>query len=517
MQSFMCQRFGGFLSGFLCVMILSLIGPGLNFAKEPNQSEKAAISQEAQDVKGEPEWKILATSPGVKVISEIVSNPGQVLPSGENPLDAAQNWLVDHGFEEGRNEYKGKLLYISVGSAAVNATPSDPAFIDSRYLAFQRADLEAKAKTAIFMGVDLTTSRGSSERTINPKERSELETMVKASPTLEKNINSLGIRDTVYNLFHKASRLAEAKLDKALEESGVDVAGEKEELKHKKQVSTAKSDRLKNLRQISSASLKAAASAFADVQGTQTIQAFEGSYHNNYQVVVVTLWSSNLQRLVDSMSRGKTTGILPPKRAKDEIAKQLPTTPNELACLTGVRAYINQNGEHVLLAFGQAGVQVIGGREDKAYELAGKKARLRAMASIRSFMGEKVAFSASEKLAEALGLFVDEYQGGDGTQEYKSISQFREDIEAVARKQKITGLHGLLTKELTHAFTDKPLVLKVMAWSPSSQAMAQEVKKAIEHTPESAQTVKPVEKKESTGPARKGITSSGKGADKDAW
>ena len=71
------------------------------------------------------------------------------------------------------------------------------------------------------------------------------------------------------------------------------------------------------------------------------------------------------------------------------------------------------------------------------------------------------------KLKEALALYASEAQDG-GDSEYRSISQFQEKIQAVAAKQKITGLHGLTTKELVHPFTDKPMVLKVMAWSPSS-------------------------------------------------
>ena len=514
MQFFMCQRFGGFLSGFLCVMILSLMGPGVNFAKEPNQSEKAAISQETQDVTSEQGWKVLATSPGVKVLTQEFSNPGKVLPSGENPLDVAQNWLTEKDLEEGRNLFEDELLYISVGSAAVNATPSDPGYIDSRFLAFQRAELEAKVKTAIFIGVDLTTIRGSSEREINPKERAKLEDIINTSPTLKKNTKAMGVFDNISGLFQKVKILAESKLDKAIKDAGVDTSKDQEEIKQKK---AAKKEKRNRLRNISEVSMKAAASAFADVQGAQTIKAFEASYHNNYQVVVITLWSHNSQRMVDSMQRGTAPIGLSRKNAKKEVAKQLPEDPYKLACLTGVRAYINQEGEHVLLSFGQSGVEPLGGRMDKAFEQAGKKARVRAMAAMRTFMGEKVAFSATEELMEVLALYESEYQEDTGAQDYKSISQFQEKIRAVSEKQNITGLHELMTKELTHPFTDKHMVLKVMAWSPSSQAMSQELKQAIEHKSKSAETTEtPEVKKKVESPARKGIISSDD-ADKDAW
>jgi len=467
MQSFTWQKLCSFLFGVFCVMILSMIGPGLSFGQEPGQSEKAAIAQEMQDVTSEQGWQVLATSPGVQVLVQEFSNPGKVLPSGENPLETAYDWMAEKGFEEGRNLFKDKLLYISMGSAAVNATPSDPGYIDSRFLAFQRAELEAKVKTAIFLGVDLTTARGSTEREINPKERAELEMIVKTSPTLQKNAKQMEVSNAIYGLFQKVKILAGAKLDKAIKEAGVDTSKQQQEIEKKKAKSNARQTRINSIRNISAASMEAAASAFADVQGTQTIQAFEGSYHNNYQVVVITLWSHNMQRMVDSMQRGTAPIGLPYKQAKEVVSKQLSKDQRELACLTGVRAYINDEGRHVLLSFGQAGVEPIGGRMDKAFELAGKKARLRAMAAMRTFMGEKLAFSATEELMEVLALYASEYQEDAGAQDYKSISQFQERIRAFSKRQKITGLHGLMTKELTHPFTDKPMVLKVMAWSPS--------------------------------------------------
>ena len=496
----------------LFALVVSFCGSGFSLAQEPGVQEKAAITDES------PDWKVIATSPGVKIVAETTHDPGRVLPSGENPMDAAYDWLNEEGLEEGRNLFQDKLLYVSFGSATINAKPADPNFIDSRYLAFQRAELEAKAKTAIFLGVDLTTSRGSSEREINPKERAELEAIVNSSPTLKKNVESAGVAKDIYALFKKTTRLADAKLDQALQKSGVDVKAEKQEKVQKQASQKAEKDRLGQLRNISESSLKAAASAFAEVQGTQAIQVFEGSYHNGYQVVVITLWSYNMQQLVDAMLSGKASGWMPKKRAKEEVISQLPEDPAKLACLTGVRAYINQNGEHVLLAFGQAGVEVVGGRADKAYDLAGKKARLRAMAAIRSFMGEKIAFTASEKLKEVLALYVNEYQADGGGQEYKSISQFQEMIRAEADKQKVKGLHGLLTKELVHPFTDRPMVLKVMAWSPSSQALASEMKHAIEVGAKPVQQVKPAARpQELDVPSRKGLISTGEGADPDAY
>lgn len=71
---------------------------------------------------------------------------------------------------------------------------------------------------------------------------------------------------------------------------------------------------------------------------------------------------------------------------------------------------------------------------------------------------------------------------------------------------------------MIHPFTDKPMVLKVMAWSPKSQAMAGEVKEMIQYgAPATEQATKPFAVTPHSTPARKGVISSGAGADRDAF
>lgn len=513
------------LIGFLAVLYVFGVvwcGTGQVWAQEPGQQEKAAVVDEA--INGE--WKIIAKSDGVKIVAQSIQKPGLVLINEKDskgsvtvehgPLQIAEEWLVDKGFEQGRNFRNGTLYYFSIGAASVNALPDDSRFIESRYLAFQRAELVTKAKTASFIGLDITTDRGSSDRTISPQERVELESLVNTSPTLKKNILQTGIAEDVYGLFRKAKRLAEAKLDQALVDSGVDVETEKRVIESERIKRKEKQKRAEKKQHISEASMTAAACALANIQGTQIIQAFEGSMDGSYQVVVVSVWTQNLQRMVDSMSSGRAPYNLPIKKAKQEVTRQLPKNAQHLACLSGVRAYINQHGEHVLLSFGQAGVEVIGGRKDKAYELAGKKARLRAMANIRNFMGEKVAFKNIEQLREVLAMFGTKEEGNE-EQEYKAVSQFSELIQAEAKKQKITGIHGLQTFRFNHPFTDRPMVLKVMAWSPASQTMAAEVKEMIRHGADREEAEKPpVMDNKLRNPARKGVISSGEGGDLDA-
>ena len=72
-----------FAASFLLTNMLSV------YAQGPGAGEKTAVSAEAY------EWQVLATSPGVKVLSQVVHNPGKILEQGENPLETAQDWLID--------------------------------------------------------------------------------------------------------------------------------------------------------------------------------------------------------------------------------------------------------------------------------------------------------------------------------------------------------------------------------------------------------------------------------------
>lgn len=271
-----------FLLGLLSVMAFLLIDPVLSHSQQPGQSEKSAYSQEVQS---EQEWKVIATSLGVLVLSDVQSNPGKVLVDEDLTDDISLGWLADRHLEEGRNFKKGKLLYISVGTSSVRAKPSDKGFIDSRYLAFQRAELIAKAKVAIFLGTDLTTARGTSEREINPEERAALEDIVNTNSTLKENTRLMQVADTIYDLFEKAKTLDRAKLDQAIRDTGTDTSKRLQEIDREKVSKKAKREKSGRLRNISEASLKAAASAFSEVQGTQVNKPLKG------HIKMVIRWS----------------------------------------------------------------------------------------------------------------------------------------------------------------------------------------------------------------------------------
>ncbi len=490
--------------------------------EEANQA--AATTVKAADSK---EWQVMAATPGVKILQETIAKPGVVIKDIVDPNDTASDWLFSKNLEEGRNLLGDDLYYVSIGSAMINARPNDPDYIDSRFLAFQRAILEAKAKTAIFLGVDLSTSSGTSETEISPRERAKLEEIVNDSKELKQSMQEQGVTETVLKLFKQSGQYAKEKLQQASEKLGNMLNdGEKKtaiQAKQRQQI------RKNNLRNISEASIKTAACAMKVIQGTQVVQTYEASYKEGYKVVVVTLWSKNMQHLVDIMESGTSQGgVVPMNNPRQAVTQQLPTTAGELACLIGIRSFINQHGEYTLLAFGQADIDVLT-REDKATERGLKKARLRALAAMRSFMGEKIVFAGTDELHEVLAEYASNAASDNASEKYHAVKNFEEKIKAVAKEQRIKGIQGLISKEIIHPFTDKPIAFKVMSWSPGAQAMANEMgssmmikKKTLlpvlnkepENVPQEA--VESAAKK-APATARKGLINSGKGAQRNAW
>ena len=127
-------------NGNLYIIILAIFALTLVFnisqteAVETNDNttviDKAVNSKKLQ---------LLAASPEIKNLQEAITKPGALIKDVADPHDKAVEWLLSQGLEEGRNLVGDKLYYTSVGSAVINAKPSDPGYINSRFLAFQRA------------------------------------------------------------------------------------------------------------------------------------------------------------------------------------------------------------------------------------------------------------------------------------------------------------------------------------------------------------------------------------------
>lgn len=179
---------------------------------------------------------------------------------------------------------------------------------------------------------------------------------------------------------------------------------------------------------------------------------------------MVAIWSPKLQEMAASI----ITGIPVAKgKAKRPIREQIATDPGALLSTFGVQQKIDEQGDLVLVGFGQAG----GVSESKmAAKGAQGKAKANALAAIREFAGENVAVATDMLSAES----TEEFE--NAAEEYQDQSAFSEKIKATAAKMNIAGIAVVKNWKFKHPLTGTTVYGCVCAWAPKQAASAKQMK-----------------------------------------
>ena len=172
-------------------------------------------------------------------------------------------------------------------------------------------------------------------------------------------------------------------------------------------------------------------------------------------------------------------GTIPNGIPKKPIAQQIPTDKVVLLTTFGVQQKLNENGELVLVAFGQEGA--VSSSQTSA-NAASRKAQLNAFAAIREFAGENVSVGSDMLNAET----TTEYE--NAAEEYKNSSAFAEKIKATAAKMKISGITTLKRWQAKHPISGQYVYGVICTWSPSSAARATALKATMDAAKNAAAT-----------------------------
>ena len=136
-----------------------------------------------------------------------------------------------------------------------------------------------------------------------------------------------------------------------------------------------------------------------------------------------------------------------------------------------VQQKIDENGNLVLVAFGQAGAV---SDSPTSANAARNKAKMQAMAAIREFAGESVAVATDALNAES----VEEFE--NAAESYEDVSAYSQKINAVAESLKISGIATIKNWDCKHPLTGSTVYGAVCAWSPDSAARAQAMKRSMD-------------------------------------
>lgn len=392
-------------------------------------------------------------------------------------------YLASKGWSEGENTKKnGEKFFISIGRGVVQAPRSHRNFAASRVAAFNKAMLDAKRNMAEYLELSITTettkaySEGSFPQppAVDPQEPDQS------------------------SLMGKIQTLIHAKLDKALREEGIDPqAADKEALAEaaKKQLSSESYSKF-----ISTA-------AQASICGLQVCNSFEYTPANSKgEIGVIAIWSPKLQKMAEVMLVG---GAIPTGIPKKPIAQQIPKDPTVLLTTFGVQQKLDENGNLVLVSFGQEGAI---SNSPTSANAATRKAQMNAYAAIREFAGENVAVGTDMLNAES----TTEYE--NAAEEYADASAFQEKIKATAAKMNISGIATLRRWKAKHPVSGKYVYGVICTWSPSAAANAQRLKAIMSAAPNaSGSSVTTAPKANESELQQKSFEGAGASADEDAF
>ena len=385
----------------------------------------------------------------------------------------------------------GSKIFIAIGSAEIKAPRSDRNYAASRVIAFDTAMLAAKKSMASFLATEIRTQL----------ERSYEEgSFSKSDPFSDSDIPA-----DESTILAKVKMLINAKLDAALRAEGIDPdKAAKEALARaaRKQINDDKFIKFTE------------ASALSFISGMQVRKAFECSPANKKGMIgVVTVWSPVLQKMAESMLG---LGPVPPKAPKASIREQINKLDTKTLLTTfGVQQMLDEDGNYVLVSFGQDGALTDSGTSANA---AYDKAQLNAVANIRQFAGENVHVSEGAMNAENTKEFevaVDQYET-----EYENASSYKQKVTAVADRMSISGISPLKRWKATHPISGKPIYGVICTWSPNSAAMAKELKKQMNERPKpqtqgAAGTTSTTKAKDDKEKELSGNSFHGSGADAD--
>jgi hypothetical protein len=324
---------------------IDLFSPDMVVAQSPLPPPPPALSTSAEPMRAVASDEQPSTTVAVATTeAPQPASAGPAVVSVSGPGTAPQ-WAAlrrEFGIAEGWNPQK-KLL---VASAAVvaGARPGQPDFVQSRIIAFEKAELQAKAELAQFMA---STLGGKSE---------------------------LKVFEGPENLQAAADLAAAAGRGIAVEEFQSELSQ----------------------------------TAAGMLTGAQVLATFEAPVEGGYEVRAVVAWSENLKRLATVFANASEYRLALKGAGKPLAEVVPCAQPELMVHRFGTKIHVDETGKMQAVSYGQAAAKIVSkDRSAAAVSRAADKARLSALSALRRFLGEEQAlsrrFAEREKIVEREG------------------------------------------------------------------------------------------------------------------
>jgi hypothetical protein len=360
------------------------------------------------------------------------------------------------GLNNGFNERSGQVILVTTGFAQVQGKPGTAAWANSRAIAYNTAELRARA--ALVGTLSETVLSG---RNVTVLENSGAIT----DPTAPKPVS----RDAITK---QAQTTAEAELDANLAKLGVPPEQYRDLPPERKRLL---------LSEAYEAYVKVAASRA--MAGCATLAVVEGPVEGNQGMAVAVVWSESLAKL--STVFATYGGMLPPKPAAvgKRLADQIPSEPDRLLRCFGVQRAVDETGETTLIAYAQAGLADVNpAMRATALANAYDKARLEATAALKAFIYEQTSTQAQRELAQLAAITV-----GEQSKVQEATLQQLDNYQRTIRSGSDTAvtLVGVSEAKRWSGRVDGASVAGiVLQWSPRNQRLAVKAATTNDHAAE---------------------------------
>jgi len=353
--------------------------------------------------------------------SEIIKLPSDVLTA------SVQNHLASKGKSLGTVNNDGSIY--AIGRASTGIPSNRNGFINSRNIAFQKAELRAKLNILRTTGEVITSERGFNQVSKN---------ISGDDPDARKKAN----------IIEKAQKLVDSSLDYALRELGVSDAEIAQ--MNESQKEQVYSDRFSSYVSSYVAHM---------IRGVAVIQIAEGEVgSNDYEVAVAVKFSPENQAIAANQEQlGASQSVL----NSASVGKIRDSAPENLVSQLGARLFKDENDNFYVVGFGQSSVRKSENRQSSFISIARKKARLRAVENIKNFLAEDLVAQEIESTVE------DIYELSDGSQGIYTENNFSQLIQS---KKSTVQMNTLKIRDWdgVHPVSDTRLVGTVVILTESN-------------------------------------------------
>jgi hypothetical protein len=342
----------------------------------------------------------------------------------------------------------GEEYFLNVGEATISAPVGSENYITSRQNAYEQAVLSAKKNILINMKANV--SRKLAYNLSQPK--NIIEVPPTASDELETVKRFEDNRDLT-SAYNKSLELLNRELDVLLSET--------EPPKPVETVEEAEQYVQKVLGKSFSDSV--ALSSFSQLYGVRRVFSLDNSPAGEQGRICVVLVHSDATRAVADGMYAQDASLLPAgKPGKPLYWNQIPNPDTaegvtELLNTFGVDMVRDENGDFVLVSYAQAGVAIEGDQD--AIVIAKNIARDRAIAGLRSFMGEVAVLKNAGEFSEEAAKYK------DGSSDYSFNNAYETDIKSTSKEMEMVGISQGRSWGVKHPVTNQTIVGTWVEWS----------------------------------------------------